>query len=181
MFILVPLSLVWQADWLSWRKKICLSLICMANVQGQLNKGDLYHYLCLMSLTVSLVFPHHLNPLRPPPPPPPTSGPYLYLKVSYASQQHPNASLIAGLHLYTQQWCSEISSCWNTKQHHFAKEQLDDGDGQHGWSVGGGGPLPITVVRVVHSWAQAFGATLDEKLSNPSVRQRFMRFAKKHC
>lgn len=40
--------------------------------------------------------------------------------------------------------------------------------------------LPITGIRVVHSWAQAFGATLDEKLSYP-VGQRFMRFAKKHC
>lgn len=45
----------------------------------------------------------------------------------------------------------------------------------------GRSPLALTVVRVVHSWAQAFGATLDEKLSNPSARQRFMRFAKKHC
>lgn len=71
---------------------------------GQLNEGDLCHYVCLMSLAVSLVFPQHPKRCLPPTPPLTsqhvTSDSYLYLKVSCASRQHPHNSLIVCLHMY---------------------------------------------------------------------------------
>lgn len=157
----------------------------MADVPGQLNKGDLYHYVCLMSLAVSLVFPQHLKP-RPPAPPLLLSSSHQWsLPLSEGQLCITTASSSSHLYCVSASIHATIMLKNNKLINYKAASCFQKAAWWWWWIARvvsrGRSLLALTVVRVVHSWAQAFGAALDEWLSNPSVRQRFMRFAKKHC
>lgn len=151
---------------------------------GQLSEGALCHHVSLMSLAVSLVLlvsrpcsSSHLPMCH--------RWSLLYLKVSWASCQHPHKSSIVRLHVCVRsQWCSNISKRENKKQHLLLCRgctgtktnlmmvtdtlRVNGGRGQT--------PSPPSFL-----WSGFAAKPFDEKLPDPSVRQHFMRFAKKHC